>query len=331
MGNSSDEFTSIFQYDGIQKLSASDVSYKIREGPKKIKHYILGETLGEGSYAKVREALDQRTNKLFAIKIMKKTVLHKIPGGEESVKREIEIQQRINHVNCVSLIDFFADEEKGKLYIVSEYVGGGSLQELCERAPNKRLPLCQARHLFSQLLDALNYLHSINILHRDVKPDNMLLTMEGVLKLSDFGVAIDFTSKEKPKSNGSPAFQPPEAAAEKGSLTGPPADIWAAGITLYIMIVGKFPFEGANLYGLFENIASGSYEVPDWMDSVTANLIQRMLEVDHRTRATIQQIREHEWMTAKMKREPFVRMRSSATAFRTTQGSKMFSCKCTIA
>jgi len=297
---------------------------------KHVKSYILGELLGQGSFGKVKEAFDPRTRRLCAIKIIKKRCLQKVPDGEESIEREVSILKKLNHINCIQLYDFFVEEEKQKLYIICERVGGGSLQQLCERAPNKRLPFIQARKLFNQLLDAMEYLHSLKIIHRDLKPDNMLLSVDGTLKVSDFGAAlqIDKDNIAPPgaaKCKGSPAFQPPEIISEKEHIfSGSKIDIWSAGITFYIMCIGAFPFEGSSVSALFENISNGKYTIPSWVDSNLCHLIQSILEKDYRKRFTIEEIRRHRWMTSKLKKENFVPVALVPTAFK--QDEKQCSC-----
>jgi len=297
---------------------------------KHVKHFILGELLGEGSFGKVKEAFDTRTHRLCAIKIIKKRNLQKFPDAEESIEREVAILKNLHHVNCIQLYDFFVDEEE-KLYIVCERVGGGSVQQLCERAPNKRVPLIQARNLFIQLLDAMEYLHSLKIIHRDLKPDNMLLTIDGTLKVSDFGAALQVDKSTTPrgaaKCKGSPAFQPPEIITEKEHVfSGSKIDIWSAGITLYIMCIGSFPFEGSSVSALLENISNGSYTIPSWVDSSLSNLIQCILNKDHCKRYTIEEIRRHPWMTARLKKEKFVPVAIVPTAFKQDERK----CSCTI-
>jgi serine/threonine protein kinase len=110
-------------------------------------------------------------------------------GGELSVQREIAIMRPLKHDNIVELFEDFVDEEKDQLYIVLEYMGSGTLQSLLDRAPGRRLPLNQARKLFANLVSGLSYLHSLKIVHRDIKPDNLLLTTTGELNISDFGCA----------------------------------------------------------------------------------------------------------------------------------------------
>jgi len=298
---------------------------------KKVDQYVLGSLLGEGSFGKVKEALDTRTRRLCAIKIINKRSIQKVDGGVESIEREVETLRKINHLNCITLYDFFQDDEKGKLYIVCERVGGGSIHELCERAPDKRLPLAQARNLFEQLLDAMEYLHGLKIVHRDLKPDNMLLTIDGILKVSDFGSAIQFDKEyagPMPKCKGSPAFQPPEIISETDhAFSGPKIDIWASGVTLYIMCIGSFPFEGASVSALFRNISNAQYNIPSWVDLALSNLIRSILTKDRRKRASIEEIRKHPWMSAKLKKEKSVSLLIKPTMFDDKELNK---CSCTL-
>jgi len=298
---------------------------------KRVNQYVLGGLLGEGSFGKVKEAFDTRNRKPCAIKIINKRSIQKIDGGVESVEREVEMLRKVNHQNCISLYDFFQDDEKGKLYIICERVGGGSIHDLCERAPDKRLPLAQARNLFEQLLDAMEYLHSLKIVHRDLKPDNMLLTIEGVLKVSDFGSALQFDkeySAPMPKCKGSPAFQPPEIiSVTDHAFSGPKIDIWSSGVTLYIMCIGTFPFEGASVSALFSNISDAQYNLPSWVDVSLCNLIRSILTKDRRKRASIEEIRKHPWMSAKLKKEKFVSLSIIPTAF---DDKEPKTCSCTL-
>jgi len=116
-----------------------------RKEPKVIGNYLFGEALGKGSYGKVKEAANILTRQKVAIKIINKKQLRKIPGGEENVRQEIEMQHQLFHPNIVKLFESFTIPEKNKMYIVLEYIGGGSVQDLLEVAPNSRLPIPQAQ------------------------------------------------------------------------------------------------------------------------------------------------------------------------------------------
>jgi len=304
----------------MNEVIADDRS-EIGYNSKIVKEYVLGEVLGEGSYGKVYEALSTKTNQVVALKVAKRKNLQKIPNGEESIMKEIDILNCINHRNIVKLLDFFASEDNRTLYMVLEHVEGGTLRELANKSPKHRLPLSQARDLFKQLVTALDYLHNeLGLIHGDVKPDNILVTVDGVLKLLDLGSAKEIAAHKdgRPfcKCNGSPAFQPPEIASGQNIFSGPEMDIWAAGVTLYIMTVGKFPFEGSNVCTLFHNITNGTFLIPDSVSASLADLIRAMLTVDYHKRITLEQIKNHPFMNMKLHKEEFIHVDPVPTRFR---------------
>jgi len=127
-----------------------------------------------------------------------------------------------------------------------------------------------------------------------------MITLNGGLKLSDFGVAEYISSFDDQgyvsKVQGSPAFQPPEIASGTERFAGVKGDIWAAGISLYYIVTGKYPFEGSTVYTLLENIAKAEYVIPSWVEQSLADLIRGMLEPDKNKRFTLRQITQHSWM-----------------------------------
>lgn len=334
----------------IKRLTPEEITFKMRDGRKVLRNasrYIVGELLGEGSYGKVKEVLDAKSKKILAVKILTRRKLRNIPGGEESILREIEIMKKIHYKHCTQFVDYWTDDESEKSYLVLEYIGGGSLQDLLHRAPNKSLPLCQARHIFHQLLKALEYIHSIGIVHRDVKPDNIMLTTQCKLKLSDFGVARilsdDYSSPPTPRGeksssdsnhsspdststpktshpvrhSGSPAYQPPEVASGSTSFPGPTMDVWAAGVILYSMVFGRYPFEidGNNVKVLFEHIAACEYTIPKSADPQLESLLRGILQPDPNKRLTVSQCKLHPFMTKKLKKQEFVPVQVPPSAF----------------
>jgi len=205
---------------------------------------------------------------------------------------------------------------------VLEYVDGGSLQDLLNRSPNNRLPLRQLRKIFKGMICGLIYLQGEGIIHRDIKPDNILLTSEGDVKICDLGVAIkiDISDENALKNfkwchgtGGSPVYQPPECQVidvssipdldeplitkRDGKIAPFKLDIWSAGVVLYLMVVGKIPFENPNFITLFTNIARGKFTIPDWIPSELSDLLKGILQVDPDNRLTLHQIKKHSWMT----------------------------------
>uniref|UniRef100_A0A1X7UJ62 Uncharacterized protein n=2 Tax=Amphimedon queenslandica TaxID=400682 RepID=A0A1X7UJ62_AMPQE len=293
-----DDFTDFPRYD------SRDIVYEEPQRQAKIvgERYLKGDLLGVGAYSKVREMLDCVTLCRRAVKIMKQRRLSRILNGEENVRREIKILKKLNHRNVIKLLDVFSDDNKQKLYIVLEYCVGG-LQEMLDKAPRNKFPIWQAHKYFVQLIEGLEYLHSCGIVHKDIKPGNLLLTTDDVVKISDFGVAeeLDRFSQSDRCCNfqGSPAFQSPEIASGQDNWSGFKADIWASGVTLYHFTTGKFPFEGESVYKLFAVISQCTYTLPPELPPVLQDLIRGMLLKDPDKRLDIEQIRRHTWFISK--------------------------------
>jgi len=315
---------SAYNPDQPQKsmFSSTFIEYKKRQGPKLIKHYVVGETIGKGSYAIVKEGVDTRTYQRVAIKIFNQKKLKKITGGKDSVLKEITLLTHLKHQNIVRLIDHFSNEEKR--YITLEYLGGGSLQDLIERETKagSSLPLRQIRELLRDLIRGLEYLHGQNVIHKDIKPDNLLLTIDGVLKITDFGVAEevgreentsdeDSGSAESPTEihkqrwgGGSLAFQPPEClAGESEPKPTEKNDVWSTGITLYMCVTGKFPFANGSMLGLVESITKGAYTIPDTVETDLRDLIKNTLHIDPNKRFTLEEIKKHQWMSIELPKQ----------------------------
>ncbi|RKP18147.1 kinase-like protein [Rozella allomycis CSF55] len=288
------------QYDStffIQKMDSADILYLPQQKEAKmVGQYLLGDAIGEGSYGKVKEGFDSDTLQRVAIKIMKTKKLRKIPGGEENVKREISLLKRLKHNNIVKLLEVLYNDEKQKMYVVLEYCAG-QLQTIIDKAPEKKLPLSQIQHYLIQLVEGVGYLHSKSVIHRDIKPQNLLIAVDGTLKISDFGVAdeLDMFSPSDicGASAGTPAYQPPEIASGKDEFSGTKVDVWSIGVTFYHMLTGKYPFEGENVYTLYENIANSPLVIPTEFDSLITSLLAGMLNKDPDSRMSINDLANH--------------------------------------
>lgn len=284
----------------FNRVDSKDIIYESKQKSCKIiGKYVMGDVLGEGSYGKVKEVMDSETLCRRAVKILKKRKLIRIPNGEQNVRREIELLRRLKHKNVIELIDVLCNEEKQKMYLVLEYCVGG-LQEMLDAVPSKKLPIFQAHNYFTQLINGLEYLHSRGVVHKDIKPGNLLLTNDETLKISDFGVAqsLDLFALDDTchTGQGSPAFQPPEIANGQVTFSGFKVDIWSSGVTLFNITTGQYPFDGDNIYRLFENIGKGDWKVPESLEKNLSDLIQCMLQINPKDRISIPEIRNHPWM-----------------------------------
>jgi [calcium/calmodulin-dependent protein kinase] kinase len=137
--------------------------------------------------------------------------------------------------------------------------------------------------------------HAQGIVHRDIKPDNCLVTEDDVLKIVDFGVSEMFEKESDmftAKSAGSPAFMPPElCVAKHGNVSGRAADIWSMGVTLYCLKYGRIPFEKTGLLEMYESIRSDGFDLSQEQDPSFADLMRRILEKDPDRRITMDELR----------------------------------------
>lgn len=287
----------------FHRVESDEIIYQRKKKRcKMIGKYVMGDLLGEGSYGKVKEMLDSETLCRRAVKILKKRKLRRIPNGEQNVQREIQLLKVLHHKNVIQLIDVLYNNEKEKMYLIMEYCVG-VLQEMLDSTPGKKLPTWQAHCYFGQLMDGLDYLHSHGIVHKDIKPGNLLLTLDDTLKISDLGVAeaLDMFASDDTcyTSQGSPAFQPPEIANGQDRFSGFKVDIWSSGVTLYNLTTGRYPFEGDTIYRLFECIGRGELTIPEDLDKCLRELLMGMLKKEPEDRFTLQQIVNHPWMLRK--------------------------------
>lgn len=274
-----------------------------------LNQYRLMDEIGKGSYGVVRLCYSDFDQTNYAMKIIsKKRVMRKAglrrPSekgkntGLENLQREIAILKKVDHPNVVSLNEVLDDPSEDNLYLVFELMNGGEVMEV----PGPALSEQEAKKYFIDVVLGIEYLHCQKIVHRDIKPSNLLLGEDGHIKIADFGVADVFEGDDAllNKTAGSPAFMAPETLqSTRDKYSGKAADIWALGITLYCFVFGKVPFDDPNRMGLYEKIKTEQLTFPEEpvLNPQLEDLILRMLTKDPSERITIQQIKEHPWVT----------------------------------
>ena len=208
--------------------------------------YRLDELIGEGGMAIVYRAYDLVLSRPVAVKILRAQY-----GSEASFlrrfEREAQAAARLAHPNIVNVYDVGQDD--GLYYIVMEYVRGQTLKQLIlQRAPFR---IDQAVYILRQVAAALDYAHQHGLVHRDVKPQNILVDAQGVIKVTDFGIAKGLTDASLTEAGigmGTVHYVSPEQA--RGEPATPASDIYALGVVLYEMLTGRLPFDADNPIGL---------------------------------------------------------------------------------
>jgi serine/threonine protein kinase len=211
--------------------------------------YRLEGRLGVGGMATVQLAFDTRLERNVAVKLLAEH-LAEDASFISRFRREALAAARLVHPNVVQVFDFGSDEASGRQYIVMEYIDGQSCAEILR--DRGRLPPGEAVEILAQACRGLDYAHRNGVVHRDVKPGNLLRTREGgMVKLADFGIAKAAEQSDITKAGsvlGTAAYLSPEQA--RGEPAGPASDMYALGVVAYQLMAGRLPYEAASLTDL---------------------------------------------------------------------------------
>ncbi|KAI0988813.1 hypothetical protein GJ496_002846 [Pomphorhynchus laevis] len=256
----------------------------------KIGHYILGETLGSGTFGKVKKAIHYLTRHTVAIKILNRNRIKNLDVVGK-IQREIQNLRLFRHPHVIKLYQVLSTPSD--IFMVIEYVSGGELFDYIVK--KGKLTESEARKFFQQIISGVDYCHRHMIAHRDLKPENLLLDSHGNVKIADFGLSNMMADGEFLQTScGSPNYAAPEVVS--GELyAGPEVDIWSCGVILYALLTGSLPFDDENVQVLFRKIKTGLFPVPEYLNSRAVDLLRRMLTVDPTHRARMSDIRNHDW------------------------------------
>ncbi|XP_036451530.1 testis-specific serine/threonine-protein kinase 1-like [Colossoma macropomum] len=275
--------------------------------------YTLGISLGEGSYAKVKSAYSQHLKTSVAIKIINRKTAPQ-DFLEKFLPREMDILPSLNHSNIVKTFEIF-DTSQGKVYMVMELAVQGDLLELIKA--RGALPEDFCRKLFRQLSLAIQFIHNLDIAHRDLKCENLLLDKDFNLKVSDFGFSkkLEYEGDQMVLSRtfcGSMAYAAPEVL--HGFPYDPKVyDVWSMGVVLFIMMCGSMPYDDSNIKKMLRIQREHRVDFPHSasVPSECKDLICRMLHPNVARRIEICSILEHSWLQKKSKASEGIRARPS--------------------
>ncbi|MCJ1307677.1 Protein kinase [Agyrium rufum] len=256
---------------------------------QRIGQYQIIKTLGEGSFGKVKLATHKQTGQQVALKIIpRKKLISRDMAGR--VEREIQYLQLLRHPHIIKLYTVITTPIE--IIMVLEFAGGELFDYIVK---NGKMSEDKARRFFQQIVCAVEYCHRHKIVHRDLKPENLLLDDDLNVKIADFGLSNIMTDGNFLKTScGSPNYAAPEVISGK-LYAGPEVDVWSCGIILYVLLVGRLPFDDEFIPNLFRKINSGNYITPSYLSSGAKQLIAKMLKVNPVQRITIAEIRQDPW------------------------------------
>ena len=241
----------------------------------------VDELIGQGGMGEVRRGRDILTGNPVAIKVLKAEVVQQDESIVERFTREGEALRKLNHPNIVQMLA--ALEQDGQQYLIMEYVPGGDLYALMQENP--QMPVLRVVEIALDLADALTRAHRLKIIHRDIKPPNVLMAEDGTPRLTDFGVAhVDDRTRMTQTGSliGTYAYLSPEILEDR--KIDERADIWAFGVMLFEMLAGWRPFMGNSVSAILHSIMTDPvpdlHEVRPDIPSALADLIERMLIKD---------------------------------------------------
>ncbi|KAF5738004.1 serine/threonine-protein kinase SAPK2-like isoform X1 [Tripterygium wilfordii] len=259
-----------------------------------MERYEILKDIGSGNFGVAKLVRDKQSGDLYAVKYIERG-----PKIDEHVQREIMNHRSLKHPNIIRFKEVLLTSTH--LAIVMEYASGGELFErICTAG---RFSEDEARYFFQQLISGVSYCHSMQICHRDLKLENTLLDGSTAprLKICDFGYSKSSVLHSQPKSTvGTPAYIAPEVLSKK-EYDGKIADVWSCGVTLYVTLVGAYPFEDPedprNFRKTIQRILSVQYSIPDYVrvSKECKNLLSRIFVADPEKRITIPEIKKHPW------------------------------------
>ncbi|XP_037927894.1 testis-specific serine/threonine-protein kinase 4-like [Teleopsis dalmanni] len=261
--------------------------------------FILGKVIGSGNYARVKMAWSKERKCQVAVKIISK---RRSPAEytQKFLPREVDAVKGLHHPNIIRF--YQSVETTRRVYIVMQYAEKGTLLDYVRE--KRKLTELESHKYYVQLIDALVYIHSKGVVHRDIKCENLLLDAKSNLKLIDFGFARKYEKNENPKDNLSKTFCGSYAYASPEILKGVPynpfqSDIWACGIVLYAMTCGRLPYDGSNVRVILNKAAQPLIYARNSELTEECKQHTKMLLSPLDTRATLAEIISHAWFIQK--------------------------------
>ncbi|KAG0671522.1 hypothetical protein C6P45_000354 [Maudiozyma exigua] len=308
----SDRFKQAYERTKLENVTSNlkSMSHKIEPQEEMVSPIykdfsIEDRVIGQGAFATVKRAAERKTGKTYAVKIINK---RKVIGNIDGVARELEVLEKLKHPRIVRLKAFY--EDNINYYMVMEFISGGDLMDFV--VAHGVVGEDAGREITRQILEAIEYIHSMGISHRDLKPDNILIEQDDpvLIKITDFGLAkVQATESGLKTFCGTLAYVAPEvlnnrsnaqAASNEKNEYSNMVDMWSLGCLVYVILTSHLPFSGSTEADLYDKIIHGSYHdapLRDYRVSEEAkDFIDSLLQVDVTKRLTAKKALQHPWI-----------------------------------
>jgi len=272
-----------------------DLAVIMRKGPtalpRAIRHYVLGDVIGSGSFSTVCKAMSTQDHRTYACKVIGREQISGA-GDWDRFQREVDAMTRIRHENLVALHDFDSDDHN--FYLIMELLQGGELLEYMNKTG--RIDEPTAALIFRQVVAGVRQCHMRGICHRDLKPANILFDVFPRVKVSDFGLC-GYIQADRMMATfcGSPLYCAPECLS-RVQYDGRMSDVWSLGVMLFAMVTGDNPWKYGNMSQMVSQIMSASFTIPDFVSAGCQELICAMLQVAPHSRIAVRDVINHRWI-----------------------------------
>ena len=230
--------------------------------------YEVGNLIGKGSFSKIYKAFHPQKKQTYALKKIKKKNLK----NTKIIIREVSVMRKLDHINILQLYDVLVT--KRHFYLILEYCEQGDLKKYVKgKSRNENF----IRNIMNQIKNGLDYMYQLHIMHRDLKPQNILVDKHDTIKICDFGFAKVYNNEHLTETIcGSPLYMSPEMLNYK-SYTDK-ADLWSVGVIMYELFTNRMPYTGDNIYHMVQNLKSFEFNGNDLqLSSITINLLSELL------------------------------------------------------
>lgn len=252
-----------------------------------LRPYEFIKKIGEGGFGKVYLVKQKMSRKYYTIKFLNHNSYN--VKDINFLYKEINILMRLKHPQIIELYSFCLTDEN-EFALIMEYIPGGTLKEYIKN--NKKLDEEEAKLILKQILEIILYCHKMNIIHHDLKPDNILFTDDShkKIKVIDFGISSLMYDKS---DAGSLLYLPPEIITHQDMTSSPSVDIWSIGCIFGEMLKGECLFKAENIDKIKNLISSGSYKLPNYISNLASDLLKKMLKLSPKERISVNSALSH--------------------------------------